>query len=101
MDLAFTAAGGHIVAICERDEFCRSVLRKRWPNVPIFENVSDVTRDIVMEVIHYEKEETNRGIDVIFVGFPCQPFSVAGRHKAQNDTPGSATKITSCRGTAR
>jgi len=73
IDLAFEAAGGEIVAMCERDEFCREILRIRWPGVPIYPDVTTL------------RGEEIGAVDVIFGGFPCQPFSVAGRHKAQND----------------
>jgi DNA (cytosine-5)-methyltransferase 1 len=39
IDVAFEAAGGRVVAMCEKDEFCWAVLRKHWPDVPIFEDV--------------------------------------------------------------
>jgi DNA (cytosine-5)-methyltransferase 1 len=80
LDLAFEAAGGHVAAMCEKDGFCRKVLRKHWPDVPIFEDVYDLTGDMVREVIGH-----GRTIDVIYGGFPCQSFSVAGNQKGRDD----------------
>ena len=65
MDLAAEAAGIHTAAMCERDAFCRAVLRRYWPNIPIFEDVRYLTKE-VME---------NAGappIQLIQGGFPCQ-----------------------------
>ncbi len=63
-------AGMETVAFCEIEEYPRKVLAKHWPDVPIYEDVRNVTR-----------EQLNAdGIfpDVICGGFPCQDISVAG-----------------------
>ena len=73
MDLAFEAAGGRVAAMCEIDEFCRKVLRKHWPNVPIYEDIRTLRGDEF------------GAVDVVFGGFPCQPFSVAGKQEGRND----------------
>ena len=62
MDLAFEAAGGQVVAMCERDEFCREILRRRWPDIPIHGDVKEL------------RGEEIGAVDVIFGGFPCQPY---------------------------
>jgi DNA (cytosine-5)-methyltransferase 1 len=67
MDLAFEAAGGRVAAMCEKDEFCRKILRKHWPTVPVFEDIYDLTGNKVKEVVGH-----GRTIDIIFGGFPCQ-----------------------------
>ena len=64
--LGLERAGMQTVAFCEIDPYCRAVLRKHWPTVPIFEDVRNL-----------------RGIDVeaanvICGGFPCQDISFAG-----------------------
>lgn len=55
------------VAFCEIDKAAQKVLKKHWPNVPIFENVSTL------------KGEQLGTIDVICGGFPCQDISLAGK----------------------
>ena len=66
--LGLERAGMQTVAFCEIDPFCREVLKKHWPDVPIYEDVRTLNgREITA--------------DVISGGFPCQPFSIAG-HRA-------------------
>jgi DNA (cytosine-5)-methyltransferase 1 len=67
-DLGLEQAGMSCVAQVEIDLFCRNVLRKHWPNVPRFEDVRTVTREMLPS-----------GIDVIAGGVPCQDFSLAGK----------------------
>jgi DNA (cytosine-5)-methyltransferase 1 len=55
------------VAFCEIDPYCRAVLRKHWPDVPIFSDVRDL-----------HAWDTGP-VDVICGGFPCQDISHAGR----------------------
>ena len=70
------------VAFCEIEEFPCKVLNKHWPDVPIYKDVRELS---------YEKLQADglisggRGIDVICGGYPCQPFSVAGRQKGEED----------------
>lgn len=54
------------VAFCEIDPFCRKVLTKHWPTVPIFEDVRKL------------KGEDVGDATVICGGFPCQDISKAG-----------------------
>lgn len=67
------AGGFETVAFCEIDAFCRRVLAKHWPGVPIFEDIRELTRDAVGHV------------DVVTGGFPCQPFSEAGKRRGTDD----------------
>ena len=71
--LGLERAGMTTVAFCEIDPFCRKVLRKHWPNVPIFEDVRTLTN-----------EQTGT-VELVCGGFPCQPFSVAGHRKGHED----------------
>ena len=65
--------GFETVAFCEIEPFCHKVLKKHWQDVPIYNDIKELT---------YEKMQAN-GIepDVITGGFPCQDISVAGRQK--------------------
>ena len=57
------------IAFCEQDEYCRSILRKHWPDVPIYQDVETFPTEEVSDV------------DIITGGYPCQPFSVASRYQ--------------------
>ena len=71
--LGLEAAGFETVAFCEIDPYAQKVLKKKWPGVPIYEDVRRITADrLVSDGI---------GVDVITGGFPCQDISVAGNQK--------------------
>jgi len=63
--------GFETVAFCEIDPFCQKVLKKHWPDVPIYNDV--------------RKLDYDGSVDVITGGFPCQPFSTAGKRKGKDD----------------
>ncbi len=65
MDLGLDRAGITAVAHCEIDPKAASVLRRHWPDVPVIEDVREVTADV-------------GDVDVVHGGFPCQDISVAG-----------------------
>ena len=69
--LGLERAGMRTVAFCEIEPFCRDVLRKHWPETPIYEDVRALSAQHL----------TARGIsvDVICGGFPCQDISLAGK----------------------
>lgn len=72
--LAARMAGGfETVAFCEIDKYCQRVLRKNFPNVPIHDNVKTLNGN------EYGP------IDIITGGYPCQPFSLAGKRSGAND----------------
>jgi len=65
--------GFETVAFCEIGEYPRRVLRKNWPDVPIYEDVNDVTAD--------QLSADGITVDVITGGFPCQDLSQSGRQE--------------------
>ena len=66
------------VAFCDFDKYCQQLLKKNFPGVPIYEDVKELNYDKL-------KADGIDTIDIITGGYPCQPFSVAGRKKGEED----------------
>ena len=72
MSLGLEMTGGfETVAFCERDPYCKSILRQHWPTTPIYGDVKELNFD--------------QPVDVICGGYPCQPFSQAGQRRGDED----------------
>ena len=70
-------ATGHFRTTCfvEQDPFCQAVLKHHWPDVPVLD-----------DIIHARQFDfPDSRPDLVCGGFPCQPFSQAGRQLAQDD----------------
>jgi DNA (cytosine-5)-methyltransferase 1 len=66
--LGLERAGMETIAFCEFDKHAQKVLKKHWPDIPIYEDVR------TLDATKY------RGtVDVVTGGFPCQDLSVAGK----------------------
>ena len=118
----------NIVSFCEMDKFCQKVLAKHWPDVPIIDDIRDVTYERIFadtestglegwkrdcenkewEGVSGEqcngnevggavgcfcgsreqgstKRRTTPTIDLLTGGFPCQPYSCAGKQAGSDD----------------
>ena len=73
-DLAAEWMGWENVFHCEWNPFGQKVLKYYWPNA---ESFSDITK---ADFTKYEGQ-----IDIITGGFPCQPYSSAGKRKGKED----------------
>jgi DNA (cytosine-5)-methyltransferase 1 len=73
IDLGLERAGWTGRWQVEYEPFCQRVLAKHWPDVPRYGDIKDVDWSTVEPV------------DLIAGGFPCQPFSVAGRQRRLDD----------------
>ena len=70
-------ATGHFRTTCfvENEPYCQAVLKHHWPDVPVLGDIRNVRRE--------ELPDPSPGL--ICGGFPCQPFSNAGKQRAQDD----------------
>jgi len=89
----FTGAGGGVlgtrllgwrsVGYIEWDKFCQQILAQRIKDgildeAPIFGDIDDFIKSGAAK-------KYQGYVDVVTAGFPCQPFSVAGKKKGQDD----------------
>ena len=73
-DLAAEWNGWNNVFNCEWEEFPRKVLKHHFPNAKQYGDIKD-----------FKATQYRGRIDVLSGGFPCQPFSVAGKRKGSED----------------
>ena len=70
MTVGLERAGMKTVAFCENDKYPTKVLNKNWPDVPVYDDVCTLTKEIL--------ENDGITVDVICGGWPCQDLSRAG-----------------------
>ena len=70
--------GFETVAFCEIEKYPQEVLGKNFPGVPIYDDIKELTAERLIS-------DGIGTIDVITGGYPCQPFSVAGKQKGEKD----------------
>ncbi len=65
LDLAFEWASGNVLAMCEINPFCQKILRKHWPDIPIFDDIHKLSREVIQNAGILET------VDIIYGGFHC------------------------------
>ncbi len=106
IDLGLERAGWDCRFQVEWDAFCQRVLARHWPDVPRFGDIHEVHGPLA----HAESNRRGQGrpggldssdswqseqpfpcpdclprVDLLAGGFPCQPFSVAGKQRRLDD----------------
>ena len=64
------------IAFCDYEPYCQKILKKHWPKVPIYNNIKELNYETL-------KQDGIKDIDIITGGYPCQPFSVAGKQRGE------------------
>jgi len=73
-DLAAEWSGWENLFNCEWEEFPRKVLKYHFPNAKQYGDIKE-----------FDATDYHGRIDILSGGFPCQPFSVAGKQKGTED----------------
>ena len=73
-DLASEWMGWHNLFQCEVDSFCQDVLKHHFPNT-----------DLHGDIKQFKANDYLGRVDVLTGGFPCQPFSHAGKREGKQD----------------
>ena len=83
--MAASWAGMETVAFCEIEPYACKVLERRFPGVPIYNDVRDLTAERL-------RADGIGEIDLITGGFPCQDVSIAGQKAGFVRADGSVTR---------
>jgi len=83
-DLGLERAGYEIAWQVEIDNYCQKVLQKHWPKVQRYNDIKCIDWHRVPPV------------DLVCAGFPCQPFSQAGKRRGKDDDRYLWSEIARC-----
>lgn len=72
--VAAERAGFEMTGFCEINPFCQFVLSSHYPNVPLYP-----------DIFLLDGKQFENTIDIVSAGFPCQPFSIAGKRNGKDD----------------
>jgi DNA (cytosine-5)-methyltransferase 1 len=80
IDVACEWSDIETVAMCERDPFCQKVIRKHKPNIPLYEDIKELSK------ARLESDGIDcRTIGLIHAGYPCQGESYTGKRRGAED----------------
>ena len=73
-DLGFHHHNIRPEVMVEKDKSCQAVLQRLFPGVPIHDDITT-----------FDGKQYRNSVELICGGFPCQPFSSAGKRKGARD----------------
>lgn len=73
LELGFEEAGFDVVFQVEKDPQCQDVLRRQWPEIKLYDDITEVTSDRLHDDLGPRAD-----VDVLVGGWPCQDISLAG-----------------------
>lgn len=73
-DIASEWAGWQTAAWCEWESYCQEILKYYWPEAKQFSNIKESNFEELRDTVH-----------VLTGGFPCQPYSTAGKRLGKQD----------------
>jgi len=79
IDLAAEWVGFKSIGQCEMNDYARKVLHKNFGTIPRWRDVRDVTKE------SFRRECKTHQLTLLSGGFPCQPFSCAGKQRGEDD----------------
>lgn len=77
LELGLERAGFEAVGQVEIDPFCQMILDRHWPGVPKHDDVTTAPL--------WWASKNRPAVDAVCAGFPCQPFSLAGKQLGIDD----------------
>ena len=86
LDIGMRNGGIKALLACEFNKYCRITIARNDPEIAL---IGDINKYTAEQILQYAKIPTNRKVDVIFGGPPCQAFSTAGARRALDDVRGN------------
>ena len=86
LDIGMEQGGIKALLACEFNKFCRMTIQKNKPRMALIGDINKYTAKKILELANIPSD---RKVDVIFGGPPCQAFSTAGARRALDDERGN------------